>query len=107
MADLIDRDALLKDLRSECPECDTCISGEACIDCIVNRQPAVNRWILCNERLPERYIYVLCAGRDGIGILRYTGGTWLDENAIAYTTNEITHWMPLPEPPEVKQDDKR
>jgi hypothetical protein len=60
----------------------------------------VNRWIPCSERLPESFIYVLCAGRDGIGILRYIGSKWLDGEANAYTTNEITHWMPLPEPPE-------
>ena len=60
----------------------------------------VQKWIPCSERLPESSIYVLCAGRDGMGILRYTGATWLDENAIAYTTNEITHWMLLPNMPE-------
>lgn len=51
--DLIDRGALLKDLRSECPESDICISDVACIECIVIRQPAVNRWIPCSERSPE------------------------------------------------------
>ena len=100
MADLIERDALMKDLRSECPESDVCIAETSCIECIVGRQPAANRWIPCSERLPESFIYVLCAGRDGIGILRYIGSKWLDDEAHVYTTNEITHWMPLPEPPE-------
>ena len=57
------------------------------------------KWIPCSERLPESFIYVLCTGRDGIGILRYIGSKWLDDEALVYTTNEITHWMPLPEPP--------
>ena len=63
-----------------------------------------NGWIPCSERLPSEFNYVLCSGRDGIGVLRYIGSKWLDENAIAYSTNEITHWMPLPEPPEEVQE---
>ena len=56
MADLIDRDALLKDLRSECPESDVCIAETSCIECIVGRQPTVtaepNRgyWIECDYK---------------------------------------------------------
>lgn len=41
MADLIERDALLNDLRSECPECEECTRSESCVECIINRQPAV------------------------------------------------------------------
>ena len=59
-----------------------------------------NRWIPCSDRLPSDFSYVLCSGRDGMGILRYIGEKWLDENALAYSVNEITHWMPLPEIPE-------
>ena len=65
--------------------------------------PDEPQWIPCSERLPERHIYVLCAGRDGIGILRYIGEKWLDGEAHVYTMNEITHWMPLPEPPESEE----
>jgi hypothetical protein len=103
MADLIDRDALMKEIcGNECGSvCDEECENVFCnfYDYIMDA-PAVNRWIPCSERLPESFIYVLCAGRDGIGILRYIGSKWLDGEANAYTTNEITHWMPLPEPPE-------
>ena len=61
----IDADALLKDLRSECPESDVCSSHESCIECIVKRQPAVNRWIPCSERLPEENTQVLCYCKFG------------------------------------------
>ena len=59
-----------------------------------------SEWIPCSERTPSKFLWVLCAGRDGMGVFRYTGAKWLDENGLAYSTNEITHWMPLPEPPE-------
>ena len=106
MADLIDRDAVAYKVKSciTIPADNEWDSGYntamAEAKQYIENAPAVNRWIPCSERLPESFIYVLCAGRDGIGILRYIGSKWLDDEAHAYTTNEITHWMPLPEPPE-------
>lgn len=41
MADLIDLDALLKDLRSDCPESDVCIAETSCIECIIGIQPTI------------------------------------------------------------------
>ena len=106
MADLIDRDAVAYKVKSciTIPADNEWDSGYntamAEAKQYIENAPAVNRWIPCSERLPESFIYVLCAGRDGIGILRYIGSKWLDDEAHAYTTTEITHWMPLPEPPE-------
>lgn len=108
MADLIERDAAMRTLA---------IFAEVKEDLDYYRKlfmeiPAVNRWIPCSERFPSDSSYVLCSGRDGMGILRYVGEKWLDENGIAYSwldenglsysVNEITHWMPLPEPPEIE-----
>lgn len=79
--------------------CVNCYERVKCLSC---EQPTIDVqpvWIPCSERMPEKFEYVLCAGRDGMGILRYTGAAWLDDEAHAYTTNEITHWMPLPDPP--------
>lgn len=94
MADLIDRDALIAEYDR------VHIGAPGGARKLMVDAPAVNRWIPCSERLPSEFNYVLCSGRDGIGVRRYIGSKWLDENAIAYSTNEITHWMPLPEPPE-------
>ena len=119
MADLIDRDALLKDLRSECPESDVCFSHESCIDCIVKRQPAVNRWIPCSERLPNNRERVLVCFRSGtVHIAVWYGdydekGTWKVTSQFPtklYRTDTIPKWMPMPdayEPPEreVTQDE--
>ena len=38
---LIDANALLKDLRSDCPESDVCIAETSCIECIIGRQPTI------------------------------------------------------------------
>lgn len=106
MADLIDRDAILKDLRSECPESDACLSDSPCIECIVNRQPAVNRWISCAERLPERetdvlvYIPVWEDNPIQVAYLMYDGVTWeLSDGEFNFGKREVLYWMPLPEPP--------
>lgn len=59
-------------------------------------------WIKCSDRLPESDKVVLCGcffeGPDDFriktggnvgGVMRIVGGSW-----------EVTHWMPLPAPPE-------
>lgn len=127
MAVLIDRDALLKDLRSECPESDVCFSHESCIECLVNRQPAVNLWILCSERLPEHDTMVIVCYYGSDCIFPMQGETVTEAIArqnkvptvtMGFLTEEgwcgadmfpmmvkPTFWMnlpdaPLPEPPE-------
>lgn len=77
------------------------------------------RWISVTERLPEendRYLVVLKRygfvddielNDEEIKILRYHDGwrlpyhipEWINETL----KQEVTHWMPLPEPPEVKK----
>lgn len=80
----------------------------------------VRLWIPCVERMPEtpyegfgvHFYYsdcVLVAGKDWLGMAYYVvteGGKSHWEFADARTNQvidwvEITHWMPLPEPPEV------
>lgn len=58
---------------------------------------AKHLWVSCDERLPEKYDRVLVyskATRMGRSIdFVNADGNW-------YTTPKVTHWMPLPEPPE-------
>lgn len=90
---------------------------------VVKKAPAVNRWIPCSKRLPEKNqtVIVCCYGSDLI--VTQDGETI--EDAIKRTNEEIvnvtlgfigsdgwygadwfpmmvipTYWMPLPEPPE-------
>ena len=56
------------------------------------------RWIPVTERLPDRWQNVLSVSKYGKHCVDYvfTDGSW-------WSGREVTHWMPLPEPP--KEDD--
>ena len=64
------------------------------------------RWIPVAERLPEPRVWVLCAGKytDDLHILRRRSSrkdeSWEAQVGEGYYSDLITHWMPLPEPPE-------
>jgi hypothetical protein len=57
------------------------------------------RWIPVDERLPELGVDVLVLQRSGeceVAWRRGHDGNWSAYSALG----EITHWMPLPKPPE-------
>ena len=63
------------------------------------------RWIPCSERLPEDESPVIIAHIDSdgyglpcIGMFRGNPKKWMSTSAIRIVN--VTHWMPLPEPPE-------
>lgn len=62
-----------------------------------------NEWISVKKRLPEEWEPVLGAIGTIVEVVIYIGNgkwrvTW-NHDAI----DEITHWMPLPDPPEVEE----
>lgn len=70
-------------------------------------------WISVKERLPENNVWVLIWYRDKDGDYFPTVGQYVehnlwatdvDSNDRAYPPEEITHWMPIPEPPAMKKD---
>ena len=68
-------------------------------DHLIANGVTVQKWIPVTERLPElsgEYL-VYCGEYDGICVLYYeilkTKGKWRSN------WKEVTHWMPLPEPP--------
>lgn len=70
-------------------------------DHLIENGVTVQKWIPVTERLPElsgEYL-VYCGEYDGICVLYYeilkTKGKWRSN------WKEVTHWMPLPEPPVV------
>ena len=71
MPELIDRYALLKDIKSECPESDVCIAETSCIECIIGRQPTIEaepvkhgRWDYGECTNCKRNLLELCCGDD-------------------------------------------
>lgn len=125
-------DELVKRLRcskyGSCPACPMWYSEEvepnlwrercAAIDAadaieeLLQKTQQMPRWIPVTERLPEEYVNVLCHLRSldrqseyySIDHLMEDGQWWKAANSWKH---EVTHWMPLPEPPkEEATDDK-
>lgn len=64
-----------------------------------------NNWISINDNLPQEDRSVLIhRQKDDVVSLGYIeGGVWYDmaftDESRDYETANVTHWMPLPEPP--------
>lgn len=64
-------------------------------------EAAQPKWISVEERLPEPYkdVLVLNWNRVRMGYYAEDCEAWAVNDMIT-NTEEVTHWMPLPEPPE-------
>lgn len=63
-------------------------------------------WISVKERLPEEQTGVLIAVKDCRSVIAQVwNGRWTDvgESGLDYEQDDVTHWMPLPEPPASEQ----
>lgn len=62
-----------------------------------------HRWISVDAALPEDECRYLTLQEGGcVAILFYqSDGTWMD--LLELRTRQVTHWMPLPEPPKDKK----
>jgi len=62
----------------------------------------MSSWIKCSDRLPEEHKNVIvCLENGWVGAARRMGHEWyrglFGGSTIMFS---VTHWMPLPEPPE-------
>ena len=98
-----------------CQHCDSHI--EMCEDCgmkeIIESVPSA--WIKCSERLPQQGELVIVAKEDGVVSLGYCfqfaeHHLWNAIRLVPFSPYElpfvgaghVTHWMPLPDAPEVE-----
>jgi hypothetical protein len=63
--------------------------------CVTQRDDAMGEWIPVSERLPDEEVRVLATDGTDVFDSEYMSGNW-------EWCADVTHWMPLPEPPEVK-----
>jgi hypothetical protein len=75
------------------------MSIEECVDRLVPKGVTVQEWISVKDRLPDESGEYLayCGECDGICVLYFE----ILKTKSKWRTNwkEVTHWMPLPQPP--------
>ena len=62
---------------------------------MTQRGDAMSEWIPVSERLPPEETRVLATDGDKVFESEYWSGRW-------EWCADVTHWMPLPNPPKVK-----
>lgn len=104
----IDADALQKAMEfvTNDPTCPMHIAAN--IDQIIDCAPTVDEWIKCSERLPEDgeriLIYVHLASHESVQPdTRIEDGGYMYLDSGYSFGKEVTHWMPIPEPPKEVQ----
>ena len=79
-------------------------TSEEIADKLLENGVTVHEWISVNDRLPETGGYVVCiAKRNPFSrfmpmVARIEKNGWVNPITEQYIS-EVTHWMPLPEPP--------
>lgn len=71
-------------------------------DYLIANGVTVQRWIPVTERLPERegrYLCVKRIGKSGAVYVTMMNGDGYGFSMEHIYTDDVTHWMPLPEPP--------
>ena len=61
-------------------------------------------WISVRDRLPEDQVEVLVATRSKNGVRNIDKGYLAIDHFIHRGRAEVTHWMPLPEPPKEEKE---
>ena len=67
-------------------------------------KPQIPRWIPVEERLPEEEIDVLVFNGESVRCVELRDGEYLIHGE--YSVEGVTHWMPIPSPPEKNTERK-
>ena len=105
---LIDADALKEQIENfNCTDCNhyNFVRCRACqIDdalTYIDDAPTVGEWISVEDRLPDKQpCEYLVVNANNVETAICLDNRWITPRRVI----KITHWMPLPEPPEVEED---
>lgn len=84
------------------------LMGEQVVHELEKEGYSISKWIPCSDRLPEKDTSVLICGAghrvtayyDAVfGVFRLT-----ESNDLFYQKSAVTHWMPLPDLPELEEE---
>jgi len=71
----------------------------------------MSKWISVKDRLPEHGVHVLTFSSEenyyAVSYLIYLSNERIWANGCLLGNDNITHWMPLPKPPEIKEDNEK
>lgn len=60
----------------------------------------VNGWVSVKDRLPEDTKQKIVFHKRGVSFAYFSGNYWWSSIGGRHSLDTVTHWMPLPEPPE-------
>lgn len=105
---LIDADALINDIQTEWDGGEIQNAIWIWIRGVVRDQPTIPapRWVRCEEEMPKEMKVVVTygKGRVSFGYCMFLYDADMEKDVCEWVDThsnrmEVTHWMPLPEPP--------
>lgn len=99
---LIDLDRRLEHTEP-CPICDKFLDVDNLANELAKKGVKMpNTWISVKDKMPEKNQRVLCVFLEDHGIQIVCENTYEGDDIWSDDTSKVTHWMPMPEMPEVK-----
>lgn len=94
---LIDADALIEKCGEWYTEEGSEVGFIGTLKQLLDKQPTVNLWIPCSERLPREEEIVLVDDGTDIFTAWYSDGKWDSTDSMYCPFTSILAWMPRPE----------
>jgi hypothetical protein len=95
---LIDADELKKKLETERCDCEVIQIIDDTLT--IEAEPINYGWISVGDRLPPKGCDVLVCDFDDYAGVGYFDGTKWNIDGFEMSTPPVSHWQPIPEPPE-------
>lgn len=63
----------------------------------------MSKWIKCSERMPDDFVDVLVTDGARVEVMWFDRDgywdSWVEPRSVTIDSEDVTHWMPLPELP--------